>query len=72
MIAVGIHHALSPVMDVARDPRWGRVGETYGEDPTLCAALSVAFTKGLQSDDLKKEWQLLRSTFWDMVYVKVV
>lgn len=53
MLAVGMRHALSPVMDVARDPRWGRVGETYGEDPTLCAAMSVAFTKGLQSDDLE-------------------
>lgn len=48
MQAMGIYQALSPVMDVARDPRWGRVGETYGEDPTLCAAMSVAFTKGLQ------------------------
>ncbi len=53
MLAVGIRHALSPVMDIARDPRWGRVGETYGEDPTLCAAMSVAFTKGLQGEDLK-------------------
>ena len=53
MLAVGVRQALSPVMDVARDPRWGRVGETYGEDPTLCAAMSVAFTKGLQSENLK-------------------
>lgn len=52
MVAEGTRQALSPVMDVARDPRWGRVGETYGEDPTLCAAMSVAFTKGLQTDDL--------------------
>lgn len=52
MLAIGIRQALSPVMDVARDPRWGRVGETYGEDPTLCAAMSVAYTKGLQTDDL--------------------
>ena len=54
MVAEGTRHALSPVMDVARDPRWGRVGETYGEDPTLCAALSVAFTKGLQSENLEE------------------
>lgn len=54
MVAEGTRHALSPVMDVARDPRWGRVGETYGEDPTLCAAMSVAFVKGLQSDDLRE------------------
>lgn len=53
MVSVGVRQALSPVMDVARDPRWGRVCETYGEDPTLCAAMSVAFTKGLQSDDLE-------------------
>lgn len=53
MVSMGVRQALSPVMDVCRDPRWGRIGETYGEDPTLCAAMSVAFTKGLQSDDLK-------------------
>lgn len=53
MLSVGMRQALSPVMDVARDPRWGRVGETYGEDPTLCAAMSAAFTKGLQTDDLE-------------------
>lgn len=53
MLAVGVRHALSPVMDIARDPRWGRVGETYGEDPTLVAAMSVAFVRGLQGDDLR-------------------
>lgn len=54
MLAIGVRQALSPVMDVARDPRWGRVGETYGEDPTLAAAMSVAFVKGLQGDDLRE------------------
>ena len=53
MRAVGYAHALSPVMDVARDPRWGRVHETYGEDPYLVSAMSVAFTRGLQGDDLR-------------------
>ncbi len=53
MRAVGIHQALSPVMDVARDARWGRVHETYGEDPVLCAAFAVAFVAGLQGDDLR-------------------
>ncbi|MFP3155872.1 glycoside hydrolase family 3 C-terminal domain-containing protein [Lachnospiraceae bacterium ZAX-1] len=53
MTSAGYRQALSPVMDVARDPRWGRIGETYGEDPTLNAQMSVAFTKGLQGDDLK-------------------
>ncbi|MGC9521891.1 MAG: glycoside hydrolase family 3 N-terminal domain-containing protein [Anaerolineae bacterium] len=53
MRAVGLHQALSPVMDVARDARWGRVHETYGEDPYLCSAMSVAFTRGLQGDDFR-------------------
>ena len=45
MMAEGTRQALSPVMDVARDPRWGRVGETYGEDPTLAAAMGTAYTQ---------------------------
>ncbi|MGQ4365572.1 glycoside hydrolase family 3 N-terminal domain-containing protein [Streptomyces sp. SAS_272] len=52
MRRVGFRQALSPVMDVALDPRWGRVHETYGEDPYLAAALSVAYTRGLQGEDL--------------------
>lgn len=51
--AIRMKLALAPVMDVARDPRWGRVGETYGENPTLVSEMSVAYVKGLQGDDLK-------------------
>lgn len=54
MVRVGVRQALSPNMDIALDPRWGRVHETYGEDPYLVAALSVAYTRGLQSDDLTR------------------
>ena len=54
MTRVGVRQALSPNMDISLDPRWGRVHETYGEDPYLAAALSVAFTRGLQSDDLTR------------------
>jgi beta-glucosidase len=54
MRAVGLLHALAPVMDVARDARWGRVTETYGEDPHLVGALSVAFTRGMQGADLRE------------------
>ena len=54
MLSIGYRHALSPVMDVSRDPRWGRIGETYGEDPSLCAEMSVAFTKGLQGEKLEE------------------
>lgn len=53
MTAVGVRQALSPVLDVARDLRWGRVSETYGGDPTLCAAMGSAFVEGLQGPDLK-------------------
>jgi beta-glucosidase len=49
--ALGITHTLAPVLDVSRDPRMGRQGETYGEDPSLAAALGVAFTLGLQGED---------------------
>lgn len=52
MKAMGIRQALSPVVDIARDLRWGRVGETYGGDPTLCAAMGTAFVEGLQGEDL--------------------
>lgn len=49
--AVGVTHTLAPVVDVSRDPRMGRQGESYGEDPTLAAALGVALTLGLQQED---------------------
>ncbi|HRL10449.1 MAG TPA: glycoside hydrolase family 3 N-terminal domain-containing protein [Aggregatilineales bacterium] len=51
--AIGSHHALAPVLDIARDPRWGRMEETYGEDPFLVSALGTAYVRGLQGDDLK-------------------
>jgi beta-glucosidase len=49
--AVGVTHTLAPVLDVSRDPRMGRHGESYSEDPTLAAALGVAATRGLQRAD---------------------
>jgi beta-glucosidase len=54
MRAAGIHQGLAPVLDIARDPRWGRVEETFGEDPFLVAGMGVAYVKGLQGDDIKK------------------
>jgi beta-xylosidase len=46
----GTHQALTPVVDVARDPRWGRVEETFGEDPYLISRLGVAAVRGFQGD----------------------
>ena len=48
--ARGAHQALTPVVDVAREPRWGRVEETFGEDPYLVARLGVASVRGFQGD----------------------
>ena len=53
--AVGITQAFAPVLDISRDPRFGRQGETYGEDPTLASAMGVAYIQGMQNDgDLRK------------------
>ena len=46
----GTHQALTPVVDVAREPRWGRVEETYGEDPYLVSRLGIAAVRGFQGD----------------------
>jgi beta-glucosidase len=48
--ARGAHQALTPVLDVAREPRWGRVEETFGEDPYLVMRMGVAAVKGFQGD----------------------
>jgi len=50
--ARGVSLVLSPVVDVARDPRWGRIEETFGEDPYLVGELGVAAVQGLQGDML--------------------
>src|SRR3546814_18706061 len=46
--ARGVHLALSPVVDIARDPRWGRIEETFGDEPYLCGEMGVAARRGLQ------------------------
>lgn len=47
--AIGIVQLLSPVLDIARDLRWGRIEETFGEDPFLIARMGTAFVRGAQS-----------------------
>ncbi|HZQ81954.1 MAG TPA: glycoside hydrolase family 3 N-terminal domain-containing protein [Gaiellaceae bacterium] len=53
MRAVGAQQGLSPVLDVCRDPRWGRTEETFGEDPYLVSRMGIAFVRGLQGADLR-------------------
>jgi beta-glucosidase len=58
----GTHQALTPVVDVARDPRWGRVEETYGEDPYLNTRLGIAAVRGFQGDATFKDKKHLMAT----------
>ncbi len=51
MLAVGARQALAPVLDIARDPRWGRLEETFGEDPYLAGRMGVAYVRGLQQGE---------------------
>ena len=49
--ACGITHVLAPVLDISRDSRMGRQGETYGEDPALASAMGAAYTRGIQKGE---------------------
>jgi beta-glucosidase len=49
--SAGVAQVFTPVLDIARDPRWGRTEETYGEDPYLASRMGVAAVTGLQGDD---------------------
>ncbi len=51
MSSAGVEQAFTPVLDLARDPRWGRTEETYGEDPYLGAHIGVAAIEGMQGPD---------------------
>jgi beta-glucosidase len=50
--ATGMHWAFYPVLEVARDPRWGRTPETFGEDPFLVSQMGAALVRGFQGKDL--------------------
>jgi len=52
MKSLGIHQGLSPVLDVVRDYRWGRVEETFGEDPYLAGICATAYVKGLEAEGI--------------------
>lgn len=51
----GLHEVFAPVLDLARDPRWGRTEETYGEDTYLTAKMGTAVVKGLQGEGLNRQ-----------------
>jgi len=58
----GAHQALTPVVDVAREPRWGRVEETYGEDPYLVSRMGIAAVRGFQGDGKFRDKKRLIAT----------
>jgi beta-glucosidase len=53
LLAVGARQGLAPVLDISREPRWGRLEETFGEDAFLAAQFAIAYVKGLQGPDLR-------------------
>ncbi len=57
--AEGLNWTFSPMVDIARDPRWGRISEGNGEDPFLGSAIARAMVKGYQGDDLRKNNTLM-------------
>lgn len=59
MRATGSHWTFNPNVEVARDPRWGRVGETFGEDPYLVGLLGEASVRGYQGSDFSKKENVL-------------
>jgi beta-glucosidase len=52
--ASGVNWTFAPMIDVSRDPRWGRIAESFGEDPYLVSVLGVASIRGFQGDDLSR------------------
>ncbi len=52
--SMGIHWTFAPMIDITRDPRWGRVAETWGEDPYLASAFAAAMVRGFQGDSLAR------------------
>jgi len=57
--AHGVHFGLGPNLDVGREPRWGRVAETFGEDVYLIGEMGTAMIKGMQGDDLKSDRSII-------------
>jgi beta-glucosidase len=52
--AAGVNWTFAPMIDISRDPRWGRIAESFGEDPYLTGVLAVAMVEGFQGEDLAR------------------
>lgn len=60
--AAGVNWTFAPMVDVARDPRWGRVAESPGEDPFLTAEMGVAMIEGFQGEDMSEPGRIASCT----------
>ena len=69
--AIGVHAMMSPVADVSRDARWGRVDETFGEDPLVCARFTSEEVRGIQGEDYTSRCAALANIGLDMEHPKV-
>lgn len=56
--ASGVNWTFAPMMDIARDPRWGRIAESFGEDPYLASSLSVAMIEGFQGTNMAEKGRI--------------
>jgi beta-glucosidase len=56
--STGVNWTFAPMIDIARDARWGRIAESLGEDPYLASALGVAMVEGFQGDDLADKYTI--------------
>ena len=68
----GINWTFSPMVDVSRDPRWGRISEGNGEDPFLGAQIAKAMVKGYQGNDLSKNNTLLACVKHYALYLSLI
>ncbi|MBU3112064.1 hypothetical protein KPL55_11065 [Clostridium lacusfryxellense] len=56
--ADAVHWTFAPMLDISRDPRWGRIIEGFGEDPYLCSAMARASVRGIQGEDMSKDGKI--------------
>ncbi len=56
--SVGVNWTFAPMIDISRDPRWGRIAESLGEDPYLCSILGAAMVDGFQGTDMSESGQI--------------
>jgi len=56
--AEAVHWTFAPMLDISRDPRWGRIIEGFGEDPYLCSAMASASVRGIQGEDMSKDGKI--------------